>query len=216
MLHLQADTLSFTLPGDWSDMSLGQFLAYLAAQTETEQLMVLSGLTPDELRHQPAFDLSRVINQLAYLETIPDWSTWPRPSQLTVDKKTIDLPATIGEMALVGQMWDADTVYQAMTVDDQPPTYLTMAGALLSIFLYPTITGKPYVDQQQASAITPLLETLPVTDALPLAAYLFESWKHPKPSGRITVTTISPVKPKRWPAILGRLWTRQVTTLLAH
>lgn len=209
MLHVQADTLSFTLPGDWSEMGLGQFLTYLAAQTDTEQLMALSGLTPDELRHQPAFDLSRVINQLAYLQTIPDWSTWQRPSQLTLEGKLVNLPATLGEMALVGQMWDADTVYRAMTTDDQPPTYLTMAKALLSIFLYPTITGNKYTDHQQASTIIPLLETLPVTEALPLAAYLFESWKHPKPSGRITVEPVPPARLAMWSTLLGRIWPTQ-------
>ena len=193
MLHVQADTLSFTLPGDWSEISLSQFLAYLAAQTDTEQLIALSGLTPAELRYHPAFDLSRVINQLAYLQTIPDWSTWPRPSKLTLEEKIIILPATLGEMALLGQMWDADTLYRAMSTDDQPPTYLTMAQVLLSIFLYPTITGEKYTDHQQASTIIPLLETLPVTDALPLAAYMFESWKHPSPPA------VSPLNPSHLP-----------------
>lgn len=208
MVHVQADNLSFTLPASWDEVTLGQFLAYLNAKNDSELLSILSGIAIEELRPQQTPDLSRIVGQLAYLQTIPDWKTWPAPTRLTVDGKEVKLRSDLGEMATLGQMWDFEKIYHAMLATDQTPTYLTMVHATLSINLYPEITGEKYTDSQQASTIIPLLDTLPVNDMLPLAAFLFERSVNPPASGKITVTQIPKVKAKAWYNLIGRVWPR--------
>lgn len=190
MLHLQIDSRSFTVPADWSEISLSQFLAYLEAETEADIIAALSGLTPAEFRRQQAVDISLMMSQLPYLQAIPDFKSWPVPAQLTIHDQVIHQPARLAQKAIVGQGWDISTIYRQRKANQQTVDPRSMAQIVLCVYLYPLVSGKAYTTAEEAFSIAPLIDALPVTDALPLAYALFEGWQHPQPSGRIIVTPI--------------------------
>lgn len=197
MLHLQTNTeLSFTVASDWSEVSLGQYTAYLEAKTEADILAALSGCSSAELRLSNAIDLSRITTYLAYLQVIPDFQTMPVPDQLLIGDTTVEQLADIHRRICIGQMWDIDRIYQSRLKQELPVDFIGMAPTVLSIFLYPLVTKQPYSNDEEARVILPSINQLNLVDALPLANRWWEMWKNPPSSGRITVTTIPTHQPQ--------------------
>lgn len=187
MLHLSADGLSFTLPAAWHELSLGQFLALSDITTDADLLGILSGIDTTRLRALRTPDLSHLIaTQLNYLTQDPDFDSLPVPTRLTINQTTITPPTNLGTQTTFGQKVDLDGIIQAMTEAGQPVTGTTTARAMLTIYLYPLVSGQPYDSPQQADSILPLIDALPVTEAIPLAAFFLTSWKQTMPSGRLS------------------------------
>ncbi len=210
MKSFRADSLSFRLPTSWDEVTFGQERALYAATSSLAALVALTGHNEAELRSLNLPTLNSIVaDHLTFLQTRPDFSALAIPSTVTipgltpktwkqrslgrfrignkflVGNKTITIPQHIGSQTTYGQKLDLDEELKKLDLpDDDDAALHVVAPLLLSIYLAPLITGKPYTDIEQARAVLPLLDALPCTIALPVAAFFFISYFSPTSSGQ--------------------------------
>ncbi len=179
MKTCRAGSLSFRLPTSWAEVTFGQERALFAASSALQALVALTGHGESELRSLNLPTLNSIVaDHLSFLQNRPDFSALAIPS-------TVTIPQHIGSQTTYGQKLDLDEELKKLDLPDDDDSALhVVAPLLLSIYLAPLITGKPYTDIQQARAVLPLLDALPCTIALPIAAFFFISYFSPTSSGQ--------------------------------
>lgn len=214
MLNLQADTLPIALPGDWSEMTLGQFVAYRLAVTDEEIIAALSGVSLGSLRTQQHIDYSPAFGMLDYLQQIPDFTALAAPGGLELPDRRVSLQG-LAESLTLGQSEDLKAAAKRRIDQDLPTDYASMAIDLLAISLYDRVTGKDYpdkADRDQVYSITELLGQAPLMQALPLAYHLRGWYDHPPVAKHVVFVPLKGKTPTRWESI--RTWLLWLRTYL--
>lgn len=185
MLNYTADGFAFAVPGDLDEMPLGRFLNFIESTDDSEALAAIAGVTVSDLRPLRAPDLSGILPALEYLQDLPDFKTLPAPKSLQIDGLTVVPPSNLGTQTTFSQKSDIDAAIRLMVKEGKKFNYINLSRVLLSTYLYPIVSGEKYEGQDQAKGILPLIDSLPVTDALPLAAFFLTSWSGEMRSGRL-------------------------------
>ncbi|RIV19731.1 hypothetical protein DYU11_22645 [Fibrisoma montanum] len=204
------EPIQLTLPARWSEVTTAQALSLIAKAdelTERQIFTILTGLSVDELRPVRIPNLGNIIDgPLSFLLSVPDFTDMPAPTQLRIDGQVIDVPTNIGLESL-GQKWDLDDELKDRESLGGYQNYLVAAEPLLSIYLFPVVTGENYKDISQANAFWPRLASLPCTDLLPLAAFFLASYMNLTNTGQPSLKTIRKRRWKfSWPASWFRPW----------
>ncbi|GAB3889928.1 hypothetical protein GCM10028803_00470 [Larkinella knui] len=209
MYHIKAHTLRFQLPSAWHEVTLAQALRILTEElTDREIICLLSGLDESAFRELPIPDLvEQLIPSLRFLTDIPEFDLLPIPKTVTLpDGRIIDVPGDV-DLLTTGQRWDLTDELVNLETEEKPVNFITGALPLLGVCLASAITRKRYKDISQAEGLYPLLNDLPSTVALSLAAFFLRIWTAPPSTGKIRfrqVTTPTPKPLRRLP----RIWNR--------
>ena len=138
-----------------------------------------------------------VPSHLPYLKNRPDFAGMPLPSRIA----GITPPDELGACTLL-QKWSVEELIQEQTDEgeDESLDFVSLSVTLLSIYLYPLLTGKLLENTSQIAEITDLIDQLPVTEALPLSAFFLTNWENLTPTGRTSYAISYPNQPpKAWP-----------------
>lgn len=220
MLNLRADTLSFTLPESWDEVTLGQFMRLVSATTVRDRLIIASGKSEADLRPLRAPDLAQItVDHLAFMNTLPGISADDAPKTLRVGDALIDVPQNIGKQTTIGQYWDVSEEIKGLgEFEDGQESELLFAVTrpFLAVYLAPGILSKPYESFDDAEAVYDRIDSLPCTDALRVSAFFLAAYLSPMRSGRITLSKASPpvvTGLTRWRLSLRRALTRLIPRL---
>lgn len=227
MLSLRADTLTFTLPASWHEVSFGQFMALWPTYDSRKALLVLSGKGEGDFRPLRAPDLDSILTtHLAFLSALPNVDALTLPKTLTVRGQAIPIPQNLSAVTTIGQRWDIELVLRNMAPKKprkgrrRPPAPMMMdvASTLLSVYLCPLITGTPYDGLDHAESVVSDLNALPCTSVLPVAAFFLRSYLTPSPSGNVSFRQLPPPTMSkaswfRWPAVLRSALSSLIPTL---
>ncbi|WP_018622090.1 hypothetical protein [Spirosoma luteum] len=186
MLTVRADRLSFTLPSSLDELTFGQSQALSTAEPADlrQILLILSALPESEFRTQTAtlrrIEIADLINtHLSFIFDLADAADYPLPERVTIGGKVIAIPQKLGTSATVAQWWDLETKLDELKLPETGAPLHQIAPLLLSIFLCPAIQSEPYADIEQAYAVLPLIDSIPCTQALPIAAFFLSSYERP-------------------------------------
>ncbi|MVM29290.1 hypothetical protein GO755_04540 [Spirosoma sp. HMF4905] len=208
MLTVKTPQVSFTVPTSWEEITLGQFLHLrqqslsVADQTEESRPIPLSiGMLLDILASDPkalqtieAAEEAQLMQHLAYLGQAPDFLSLPVPETIAGVKP----PQELGLCTLF-QKWTVDEFVNELADEELSVNYMTMAVAILSIYLYPLLMKTRLTDRSQLAEITAQIEALPVTEALPLAHFFLTNYRSSTSSGQVTFILSHPNRPsKTW------------------
>ncbi|GAB3994614.1 hypothetical protein GCM10028807_32600 [Spirosoma daeguense] len=186
MITVRADTLTFSLPESWDEVTLMQGLACFNAKSPRQLLTILSGLPESDFRTLGAPDIAEVTtSQLGFLSDLSFLSSTTVPESIIIDGKSIRIPKNIGAETTIGQRWDIEDELSALQTPETD-SLPVVAQTLLSIYLAPLITGQPYTDIEQAKAVLPHINSLPMPLAMGLSAFFLTGYTSPQPSGRIS------------------------------
>lgn len=212
MQRFRADSLSFTAPSVWAEVTLGQFLALTAEDAVDSSAFIittLTGLSEAELRSQsvPMDFNAFVLDHLSFITTplsVPD----QLPKVITIDGRELRLPTDLGASALIGQMWDVDLVIRNREKQKQPIDPTVLADTLLPVFLWPLLKEETYTDRHEATReLWPLIQSMSCVEGLATAAFFLRSFLSPLPTGRISSQKLLPTPSSRWPLNLRVVWT---------
>ena len=209
MLAVTAPNLILTFPSTWEEVTLLQFQKLVDAGSNERAILRALCSHPDRLGELPdATADSQILQQLAFLRDVPTQLFEPRYiPELIVDEKTIRIPKDINLESLA-QRWELDDWLEEIRPISDPTEQkegepvqeadLHLAALpILAIYLCPYITQEVFTDIEQAKVLAPFIENIPVTIALPLAAFFLTRRQHPTPSGRISLSISYPGRVKR-------------------
>ncbi|WP_375443491.1 hypothetical protein [uncultured Fibrella sp.] len=208
--HFADQVVSF--PTTWSEVTLRQVLAI---GTSSSVIFALAS-NPDLLRRLPDPNADEtILPHLQFIANIPDFSAMPVADRLTITidedgkpvERRIKRPMDIG-LETYGQKITLDEELRRLQGADRY-NYIDAALALLSVYLYPQLSGKPFNDIIDAEPYRSAILDLPCPIALPLAAFFLQKSTGSIPSGRITYEQVATelMIPSRWRLRPGR-WFR--------
>lgn len=220
MLTVTAPKFRLTFPSSWEEVTLLQFQQLAAAEGNQRSVLRALCSDPDKLRLLPdeTADI-QILEQLPFLGTLPENLFTPTYiPELKIDGKLLHVPKDINLESLA-QRWELDDwIEELMATNDdaqESERQLDMsvcAVPLLSIYLSPLVSGQPFTDIEQAKAITPLVEVLPVTLALPLAAFFLSKKQRQTVSGKLSFSISYPEQARKsWPLRWFRSWMPRFT-----
>lgn len=169
-----------SIPASYSEMTLGQFTALTQLQDPNDYSAVLEILSGIKSKLWNDAELNSVniaaLNaSLAWLSTKVDWSAYPVVDKVTLGEKEIQVPKKI-ELKTLGQKMAFDRFVthniQANGEDSGtlPAQLLTDA---IAIYLQPEYTGEKF-NSDKLGQVKELVDKLPVTTAVPLAAFFLK------------------------------------------
>lgn len=208
MIHVKADGQPLILPGSFDEMKLHQFFTYIEAGDDGAAILsALSGVDLATIRQLRTPDLSSLFgSHLAYLTEEVDFTSLPVPSVLFIGEQKVKPPMNLGSETTFGQKTDIDRAIRTLNDEGKPANFLTLARVLLSTYLLPAISGHRYESQDQCEAILPIINGLPVTDALALSAFFLSSYKQMMSSGRMKLTVCPKQSTPYCPSKLLKWW----------
>lgn len=201
MITVQADTLTFTLPDSWDEITLGQYIALGDLPDELHLLSILSGHDVATLRSLRAPDLLHLVSEpLLFINGQPDFAELPVPETVTLNGKTITPPTKLGHQTTIGQTFDVAAELKKLDKETEGAEGYVLSDIalpLLGIYLAPIYHNVPYTDIEQAESLHPYLLALPVTTALPLTAFFLRNTQRRQPSGRVSLSVAKTPQPTR-------------------
>lgn len=204
-------------PTSWDEVTLGQFLQM--ANGAADAIVVLAS-DPVRLRRLPDTAVDQAVAPyLKYLLVVPDFSTLPVPDEVTVlitansppVERTVRRPTEIG-METYGQKMTVQEELRRLK-DSDTYNYIDAAEVLLSVYLYPALTGRVFDDITDTIPIIDAIRAIPCTVALPIAAFFLTKSNALTPSGRVSYRLASQATQRlRWWQRLGRWCLNWVST----
>ncbi|GAB3546360.1 hypothetical protein [Spirosoma fluminis] len=206
MLTVKAPNIVLTFPSRWEEVTLAQFATLhrtMLRETgdETQFLFrwALEAFASDlhALHQMGAAEETQILSRLTFLDTLPDFENLPVPQRIA----GVTPPSELGACTLL-QKWSVDEQIEELEEEGQVVNFITIALPLLSIYLYPLLTGKPLTATSQIEQIKEQIEGLPCTGALALSAFFLRSYKSTSTSGKTSFSiSPTPTPKKTW---LGR------------
>ena len=212
MFQVKTPTSEFTLPSGWPEVTLSQYLNLFDKQVIDDDGQpsyqvadVLYVLASDAalLEQLTSADQELLLQQLTFMGQQPDFS------QLTgsVEVNGVRLPTDFRNGTLL-QKWTIEQVVRDSSNEGKSANFISIAVPVLTIYLYPILTGKPLTDASQVDEVLAQVEALPVTSALPLSAFFLDRLTTQLLRGA-TVGTLLPVtRSLPWPQRLRMNWNR--------
>lgn len=212
MLTVSIPSSQFTIPNRWEEVTLAQFSRMYSLGTAPEsqaeegkivrysiqEVLKILVSDVDALLNIHAREEVSILNHLSFLNQVPDFLSMPVPMTIAGVKPPTDL----GSCSLL-QKWTIDDLIRDTAEEGEAVNYITMAIWLLSVYLYPLLTGSKLTDRRQLKAVLKQVEDLPVTEALPLAAFFLSNYQRSTSSGQAIYSISYPNQPpklwlKRW------------------
>lgn len=217
MLTIKTPDTTFTVPTEWSEVTLKQFIELTgrsadlirSGQREDQIATAYKRITLEVLASDPAVLNDTIagieddlIAQMPFLNQLPDFLSLPVPEVIAGVKSPKEL-----ESCTLMQKWTVDEFVNELTDEEGLVNYITMAVSILSIYLYPPLTKTRLTNRSQLTEITAQIEALPVTDALPLANFFLSNYRRSTKSGQVTYILSHPNHPsKPWLSRLFPNW----------
>lgn len=206
MKRYRAESLTFTLPESWHEVTIDQYLQLTdedAPNTSAHRITTLSGVDEAEFRKLTSLDLDLVVAaHTSFLFELPQIKT-ERPDKVTIDSKSIRIPNDLGAFASVGQMWDVEFVIRQRESQHLPVDAISLTRDLLTIFLSPLVSDQAYTNRHAAAELWPVVGKLNCIDGLVLSAFFLHNFLNPSPSGKISVEAL-PIKMNGWQRLKRR------------
>ncbi|MCD8740391.1 hypothetical protein LT679_07235 [Mucilaginibacter roseus] len=188
--------LSVAMPESLDEITLGQMITLQSAEKlgDAEAISILSGIPAEELKQiKDASELSvfsELILKLAFsIKNLYNSDAIPNLVILDVDGVSKRMKV-ISDLAIepAGAYWAArDIIADEIAShikkygnDDWQANFnpsLQVCSKLLAQYFYCRATGKPY-DEYQAAAFVNVINTMRVTEALPISKHFFTSYPH--------------------------------------
>ncbi|ARK09005.1 hypothetical protein A6C57_01020 [Fibrella sp. ES10-3-2-2] len=202
MLRARYAQQEVLFPTQWPEVTLAQFQAL---EPGTSLLLTLAS-DPDQLLQLPDAALDdAVLPHLRFITDVPDFALLPVPDQFAVtlgeETRLISRPTDLG-LATYGQKKTVQEELRRLLKADRY-NYIDAALPLLGVYLYPELSGKPFVDIIDTKPYEPAILALPCTVALPLAAFFLRNYNALTHSGRVTYELVPEVVTTKRP------WWRQ-------
>lgn len=190
MLTVTAATLEFELPSEWEEVTLRQFLDLEERKEYTDEgnpyypiRTALECFCSDKtmLYQMEAAEEQRLTDRLPFLREAPVFAELETPEPIA----GVMPPKELGACTLL-QKWTMEQYISEFDDEGKEITYLSLAVPVLSVYLYPLLTGKILLDAGQLEEIKEQIEALPVTQAVPLAAFFLSNYQSSTSSGVTT------------------------------
>ncbi|MVM36081.1 hypothetical protein GO755_39070 [Spirosoma sp. HMF4905] len=203
MLTVTAPNLSFDVPSEWNEVTLRQFLDLEERKEFTDEgnpfypiRTALECFCSDKtmLYQLEAGEEQRLTDRLPYLREAPIFIKLITPEPIA----GVMPPKELGACTLL-QKWTIEQFMSEFEDEEKEITYLSLSVQVLSVYLYPLLTGKILLDAGQLDEINEQIEALPVTQAVPLAAFFLSNFRSSTSSGATTFVIKFPKQPpKNW------------------
>ncbi|ARK10110.1 hypothetical protein A6C57_07015 [Fibrella sp. ES10-3-2-2] len=195
-----------SFPTSWPEVTLRQILTIdshssivFALASDPVLLMQLPDPNADE----------SILPHLQFTGDMPDFATLPLPDSLALTieedgkyiERHIKRPVDIG-LEAYGQKITVDEELRRLRQADRL-NYIDAALPLLSVYLYPQVSGKPFVDIIDTKPYESAILDLPCTVALPLAAFFLRKSNGSTTSGATIYERVT-----KAPTIVSRPWLR--------
>jgi hypothetical protein len=187
MLDITKNGKTVAQASSWGEVTLAQFIElYQNAKFDEKggfeftmrQFLEATSTDIDFIYQLDAGDEDQLMDLLAVIEDVPDFLSMPVPKTIL----GVTPPAELGEKALF-QKWSIAEYIDDLDDSSTIASYFTMAPFVISVYLYPLITGQVLTKLTQLDEIKDRVNALPCTDALPLAAFFLSSWNSSTSSG---------------------------------
>lgn len=205
--------VEFTLPTNWGEVTLKQFITLqkaVAVDGSFTPRSALEAFTSDinGLHAMKAADEARIIDALPFLTDMPDFLTVPVPTQVL----GVTPPTELGSCTLF-QKWCIQELLTELEADGEPTDFVSLAATVVSVYLYPLLTGQPLRRMSQLDEIADRINALPCTQALPLSAFFLRNWKKSTSSGTNSLIIQYPSTPANRSLVTRfRNWMRSWST----
>jgi len=216
-VKVTALNLKITFPNSWEEVTLRQFLnlherVRINDEGEPYYLIkdALECFASDlaGLHQLGAHEEAKIRLALKFLDNRPNFLKLTEPQRIA----GVMPPRTLGNCNLK-QKWTIDQLIEDWTEEGKAVDFMSLSVPLLSVYLYPKLTGKPFTDEDQIDEVLSIIEALPVTQALPLSAFFLRKLVNSTPSGLATSPSPSPnPPPSGWLMTLYRKWKRTRNT----
>ncbi|MVM33274.1 hypothetical protein GO755_24755 [Spirosoma sp. HMF4905] len=209
MLTIKTPDVTFTVPTEWPEVTLKQFIdlssrsaklvnsdlneTQIGSAYKRQALEVLASDANALIQVMAGIE-DDTIDRMPFLSQPPDFLSLPVPEVIAGVKP----PQELG-MCTLFQKWTVDEFVNELADEELSVNYMTMAVSILSVYLYPALMNARLSDRSQLTEITAQIEALPVTEALPLAHFFLTNYRSSTSSGQTTFILSHPKQPsKTW------------------
>ncbi|WP_020597502.1 hypothetical protein [Spirosoma panaciterrae] len=212
MLTVTTPSSQFTIPTLWEEVTLGQFRQIYSLETASaastddqqtvrysiQEVLKILASDADALLDVQAREEVVILSHLSFLNQTPEFLSMPAPKRIA----GVEPPSDLGSCTL-RQKWMVDGLIQDMHEEGESVNYITMAIWLLSIYLYPLLTESKLTERKQLGLVLKQIESLPVTECLPLSAFFLSNYQRSTSTGQVSYSLSYPNRPprpwlKRW------------------
>lgn len=153
MTEFNEGELTFSLPSNWKEITLGQFLAIRnllkdgGAPDIFTQLSILSSVEREFFFHSemPEERFEEFISAIAWMGEAPDYSTFTKPELYEIGNKALVIPDDL-TLKTLGQKYAFETkvLPVSVVVEETPMCDIDVMDMAVAIYLQPLYTGEKF------------------------------------------------------------------------
>lgn len=195
---------TISIPEAWNEISYNQYFALIENKTDDNlvYISILTGLSPDEwLKSKDVATYEDVINNLSWLNELPDISNIPYPKNIVLNGNTLKIPERL-DYHTVAQYKDIQNKVQQFAesaeVEASTIALMTIYPDMVAIYLQPQIDGE--YSYSKAMELVPLVKNLKLYDIASIANFFLRKSIESKigTMNKLNTPVDRPIQKNKW------------------